>query len=103
MIGLSLKQLLVKEILPILLTPITVNLVFQFGYVILAEAALSYLGLGTGSNYPSWGSMIEAGQNYLKNAWWMIFFPGAALILTLYSANDFGQKIKIYFNPQLQK
>lgn len=103
MIGLSLKQLLAKEILPILLTPITVNLVFQFGYVILAEAALSYLGLGTGSNHPSWGSMIEAGQNYLKNAWWMIFFPGAALILTLYSANDLGQKIKIYFNPQLQK
>lgn len=103
MIGLSLKQLLIKEILPILLTPIAVNLVFQFGYVILAEAALSYLGLGTGSNHPSWGSMIEAGQNYLKNAWWMIFFPGAALILTLYSANDLGQKIRVYFNPQLQK
>ena len=49
-----------------MLIPIIVNLVFQYGNVILAEAALSYLGLGTGSNYPSWGSMIEAGQNYIS-------------------------------------
>ncbi len=103
MIGLSSKQLLIREVLPVILTPVIVNLVFQFGNVILAEAALSYLGLGTGSNYPSWGSMIDAGQNYLKNAWWMIFFPGVALIFTLYSANDLGQKIKVYFNPQLKK
>lgn len=103
MIGLSAKQLLIKEVLPIVLTPIVVNLVFQFGSVILAEAALSYLGLGTGSNHPSWGSMIDAGQNYLKDAWWMIFFPGLVLIITLYSANDLGQKIKIHFNPQLSK
>jgi peptide/nickel transport system permease protein len=103
MIGLSPKQLLVKEILPVVITPIVVNLVYLFGGVILAEAALSYLGLGTGTNYPSWGGMIDAGQNYLRNAWWMIFFPGIALILTLYAANDLGQKIKIYFNPQLRK
>jgi len=103
MIGLSSKQLLLKEALPVILTPIIVNLVFQFGSVILAEAALSYLGLGTGINHPSWGSMIDAGQNYLKDAWWMIFFPGLALIITLYSANDLGQKIKIHFNPQLSK
>lgn len=103
MIGLTERQLLMKEVLPVILTPIVVNLIFQFGSVILAEAALSYLGLGTGSNHPSWGSMIDAGQNYLKDAWWMIFFPGLALIITLYSANDIGQKIKIHFNPQLSK
>lgn len=103
MIGLSQKQLLVKEILPVVITPIVVNLVYLFGGVILAEAALSYLGLGTGVNHPSWGNMIDAGQNYLKDAWWMIFFPGLALILTLYSASDLGQKIKVHFNPQLRK
>jgi peptide/nickel transport system permease protein len=103
MVGLSKKQLLMKEVMPIILTPLVVNLIFLFGSVILAEAALSYLGLGTGSNHPSWGSMIDAGQNYLKDAWWMIFFPGMALIITLYSANDLGQKIKTHFNPQLRK
>lgn len=103
MIGLSTKQLLLREVLPIILTPIVVNLVFLFGSVILAEAALSYLGLGVGANYPSWGGMIDAGQNYLNDAWWMIFFPGSALILTLYAAYDVGQKIKVYFNPLLKK
>ena len=103
MIGLSKKQLLIKEVLPIILTPIVVNLIFLFGSVILAEASLSYLGLGTGSNHPSWGGMVDAGQNYLKDAWWMIFFPGLALIITLYSSNSLPQKIRIHFNPQLRK
>lgn len=103
LIGLSTKNLLLREVLPIILTPIIVNLVFLFGSVILAEAALSYLGLGVGTNYPSWGGMIDAGQDYLKEAWWMIFFPGFALILTLYAANDVGQKVKIHFNPMLKR
>ncbi len=102
LIGLSKPQLLLKEVLPVILAPVTVNLVFQYGNVILAEAALSYLGLGTGSTYPSWGSMIEAGQNYLSQAWWMIFFPGLILFLTLYTANNLGKEINFYFNPRVE-
>ncbi len=102
LIGLSRKKLLIKEVLPVILAPVIVNLVFQYANVILAEAALSYLGLGTGSTYPSWGAMIEAGQNYLSHAWWMIFFPGLILFLTLYTANNLGQKINIYFNPRIE-
>ncbi len=102
LIGLSRKKLLIKEVLPVILAPVIVNLVFQYANVILAEAALSYLGLGTGSTYPSWGAMIEAGQNYLSHAWWMIFFPGLILFLTLYTANSLGQKINIYFNPRIE-
>ncbi len=102
LIGLSKPQLLLREVLPVILAPITVNLVFQYGNVILAEAALSYLGLGTGSTYPSWGSMIEAGQNYLSQAWWMIFFPGLILFLTLYTANNLGKEINLYFNPRIE-
>ncbi len=102
LIGLSKTRLLLKEVLPVILAPVTVNLVFQYGNVILAEAALSYLGLGTGSTYPSWGSMIEAGQNYLSQAWWMIFFPGLILFLTLYTANNLGKEINFYFNPRVE-
>ena len=101
LIGLSQKDLLLKEVLPVILAPLIVNLVFQFGNVILAEAALSFLGLGTGSVYPSWGGMIEAGQNYLSQAWWMIFFPGAFLSVTLYTANNLGKKLQVYYNPRL--
>ncbi len=101
MVGLKPNNLLIREILPNILSPIIVNLVFQFGAVILAEAALSYLGLGIGNLYPSWGAMINSGQNYLNQAWWMILSPGLCLILTIYTANDLGRKLNLYFNPRL--
>ncbi len=103
LIGLTKTKLLTKEILPVITAPVIVNLVFQYGNVILAEAALSYLGLGTGSSYPSWGAMIEAGQNYLSQAWWMILFPGLALFFTLLAANNLGKDINVYFNPRLER
>jgi peptide/nickel transport system permease protein len=101
MIGLNKKQLLFNEFLPLIIASVIVNVVFQFGNVILAEAALSYLGLGTGSNYPSWGAMIESGQEYLTKAWWMIFSPGVLLIATLLTANYLGRKINRIFNPRV--
>lgn len=103
LIGLPKNKLLIKEILPVILAPVIVNLVFQYGNVILAESALSYLGLGTGSIYPSWGAMIEAGQNYLTDAWWMILFPSMFLFLTLFAANNLGREINAYFNPRIKK
>jgi peptide/nickel transport system permease protein len=100
-LGLKGKKLLVKEILPVLLAPVIVNLVFQFSNVILAESALSYLGLGTGAEYPSWGAMIESGQQYITQSWWMIFIPGIALIITLISINNIGRSINKFYNPKL--
>jgi peptide/nickel transport system permease protein len=98
LIGLKKIKLIKREILPIIITPVIVNLIFQFSNVILAESALNYLGLGTGSEYPSWGSMIEAGQQYITESWWMIFIPGSVLIVTLLSINEVGRKISGYFN-----
>lgn len=103
LIGLSRSQLLLKETLPVIIIPVIVNLVFLFSNVVLAEAALSYLGLGTGSAYPSWGSMISSGQEYITKAWWLIAFPGLGLILTLYSINSFARKLGKVFNPMLEK
>ncbi len=102
MIGLSRFNLMTKEILPVILAPIIVNLVLLYGNVILAESALSYLGLGVGNNFPSWGAMIESGQAYIDKAWWMIFFPGLALFLTLFTANRIGKEINIHYNPAVQ-
>ncbi len=101
LIGLKNRKLLIREILPVIIAPVIVNLIFQFSNVILAESALSYLGLGTGSNYPSWGAMIESGQEYILQSWWMIFIPGVILILTLLSVNSIGRKINSYYNPKL--
>jgi peptide/nickel transport system permease protein len=100
LLGLSKKSLLIKEILPVIFPSVMANLVFLYGSVILSEAALSYLGIGTGSSVPSWGSMIEAGQNYLSQAWWMILSPGLCLFVTLYVANKLGKKMQFYYNPR---
>ena len=99
LLGLNKFNILIKEILPVIIVPVIVNIIFQFSNVILAESALSYLGLGSGSSYPSWGSMIESGQQYITKAWWMIFFPGLILILTIFSVNDLGKKMNKLFNP----
>jgi len=103
MLGQTNRKILTKEILPVIFVPIVVNIVFQFSNVILAESALSYLGLGTGNSYPSWGAMIESGQRYIMKAWWMISFPGLILISTLFSANDFGKRLIETINPGIQK
>lgn len=101
LIGLRNKKLLIREILPVIIAPVIVNLIFQFSNVILAESALSYLGLGTGTLYPSWGAMIESGQEYITKSWWMIFIPGFILIATLLSINSIGRRINKFYNPKL--
>ena len=99
LVGLKNTKLLMREILPAIIIPVSVNLIFQIGNVILAEAALSYLGLGTGTEYPSWGAMIEAGQQYITQSWWLIFIPGLVLIISLLSINEIGRNINQHFNP----
>jgi peptide/nickel transport system permease protein len=103
MLGLTKRKILTNEILPVIFIPLVVSIVFQFSNVILAESALSYLGLGTGSSYPSWGAMIESGQRYVTKAWWMISFPGLILIFTIFSANDFGKRLNRSINPGVSK
>ncbi len=98
LVGLKNTKLLMREILPASIIPVSVNLIFQLGNVILAEAALSYLGLGTGTEYPSWGAMIEAGQQYITQSWWLIFVPGLTLIISLLSINEIGRNINRHFN-----
>jgi len=93
LIGLNNFKLLIREILPVIVVPVMVNLIFQLSNAMLAESALSYLGLGTGTAYPSWGSMIESGQEYINQSWWLIFIPGLVLIISLLSINDIGSKI----------
>lgn len=100
-IGLSKTELLLREVIPVIMIPVTVNLVFQLSNVILAESALSFLGLGVGNQYPSWGSMIEKGQEYINSAWWMIFIPGLVLVLTLLSIHNIAKEFNKFFNPKI--
>ena len=102
-IGLNKTQLLFKEVIPIIAAPVIVNIIFQFGNVILAESALNYLGLGIGNEFPSWGAMIQSGQGYISRAWWMIFFPSTILVGTLLTAKNIGEQINKVLNPKLKQ
>jgi peptide/nickel transport system permease protein len=101
-IGLDKKTLLFKEMLPVVIAPVISSLILLFGNVIVAEASLSYLGLGTGLMHPSWGSMIDEGQGYMRNAWWLILLPGIFLFVTIFSANNIGKRIQLFFNPRIR-
>jgi len=102
LIGLKNIKLLIREILPAIIVPVTVNLIFQLSNVILAESALSYLGLGTGTEYPSWGGMIDAGQRYISQSWWLIFIPGLTLVISLLSINEVGRNINKQLNSAIK-
>jgi peptide/nickel transport system permease protein len=102
LIGLKNIKLLIREILPAIIVPVTVNLIFQLSNVILAESALSYLGLGTGTEYPSWGGMIDAGQRYISQSWWLIFIPGLTLVISILSINEVGRNINRQLNSAIK-
>jgi peptide/nickel transport system permease protein len=102
LLGMSPFNLMKKEVLPLISAPVIVNIIFQFGNVVLAESALSYLGLGLGNEYPSWGSMIQSGQEYISHSWWMVMCPGIMLTVALLTINDLGKKLEKYFNPRIK-
>jgi peptide/nickel transport system permease protein len=101
-LGLDKRTLIFKEMLPNIIAPVVSSVILLFSNVIAAEASLSYLGLGTGVLYPSWGSMIEEGQGYMRDAWWMIIVPAVFLFTTIFAANNFGKRIQLIFNPRLR-
>lgn len=100
-IGLNKKKLLTREILPVISSPMLASMIIQFTNVILAESTLSYLGLGSGIESVSWGSMIQSGQEYLSSAWWMLVMPGVVLVITLFVFNEAGSRIRKKLNPRI--
>lgn len=98
-LGLSKYSLLVKEILPLIISPIIVNIVLQFGNVILTESALSFLGLGIATEFPTWGAMINLGQEYLSRAWWIFSIPSAALVVSLIIIESCGKHLEKLLIP----
>ena len=91
-----------RHVLPNAATPIVVQASLSFAFAILAEASLSFLGLGIQPPQPSWGSMINAGRGYLQQAPWIVFGPGGALFVTVLGLNFVGDAIRDALDPRLQ-
>jgi peptide/nickel transport system permease protein len=95
-------RILRRHVLPNAATPIVVQASLSIAFAILAEASLSFLGLGVQPPEPSWGSMINAGRGYLQQAPWMVFGPGTALFITVLGLNFVGDAIRDALDPRLQ-
>lgn len=95
-------HLIFSSILPGCLAPILVVATVEIGHVILAEASLSFLGLGTPANIPSWGVTIANGRNYLGDAWWISAFPGLALAGLVLTFGVLGDALRDRFDPRLK-
>lgn len=95
------SQILWRHIFPGTLGAITVQVTLSLAYAILAEAALSFLGLGTQPPDPSWGSMLSFGRDWIREAPWFSFFPGLVIFLTVLSLNLVGDGLNDALDPRL--
>ncbi len=102
-LGVSTPRILYAHILPNLMSPVLVQLTFIFAYAILAEAGLSFLGVGVPPEIPTWGTMIASSLQYADRAFWTIVFPGIAIILTALSLQIVGDGVRDLLDPKLRK
>ena len=95
-------RMILRHILPNCMGPLVVQLTFVFAYAILAEAALSFLGIGPPPPAPSWGNIIAEGRDYSVEAWWFMLFPGLAISLAALGMNLLGDGLRDVLDPRLK-
>jgi peptide/nickel transport system permease protein len=101
-LGAADDRILIRHVLPNIVSPIIVMATLQFGGAILATAALSFLGLGAQPPTPEWGAMAFAGRAFLREAWWMSLFPGVAILIAVLSLNLLGDGLRDALDPRLK-
>ena len=99
-IGVGSFRMLWRHLLPNTFSSIIVMSTLQVAQAILQEAALSFLGMGTGSVMPTWGQMISLGRDFVSVAWWMPTFPGLAILVTVLAINIVGDRLRDALDPR---
>jgi peptide/nickel transport system permease protein len=102
-LGVSTWRILFIHVLQNIASPILVQATFIFAYAVLAEAGLSFLGVGVPPVLPTWGSMISSGQPFAHQAIWLVVFPGVAIILSALSLQMVGDGFRDLLDPKLRK
>ena len=97
------RRILGRHILPNILSPIIVETSLSLAFAILAEASLSFFGLGTQPPDPSWGRMLSEGRGYFRQSVWMAIFPGLAIMVTVMSFNFLGDGLRDALDPRLKR
>lgn len=99
--GVSEPQIAWRHVLPNILSPLLIQGTIQFAVAILAEAGLSYLGLGTQPPHASWGRMLNEAQTYMASAPWLAIFPGAAIAWAVLGFNLLGDGLRDTLDPKM--
>jgi peptide/nickel transport system permease protein len=94
------RQIMTRHLLPNIVAPLVTIGTLQVAAMIIAEASLGYLGLGVPPSIPTWGGMLSEGQLYLRSAWWIAVFSGAAIMLTTLSINVTGDMLRDVADPK---
>ena len=98
--GVSSARIIFRHVLPNTFSSIIVLSTLQVAQAILQEAALSFLGVGSGRAYPTWGQMIALGRDFVSVAWWLSTFPGLAILLTVLAINLVGDRLRDALDPR---
>lgn len=101
-LGASRAHIMLREILPNILSPLIVVATFRMATIIIMEASLSFLGLGVQPPVPSWGSMIADGREFLLSAWWVSTLPGVLILALVLAINLASQGLRDAFDPRMR-
>ncbi len=102
-LGVSTRRILLVHVLLNVASPVLIQATFIFAYAVLAEAGLSFLGAGVPPDIPTWGSMIASGQQYADRAFWVVLYPGLAIVLSALSLQILGDGLRDMLDPKLRK
>lgn len=102
-VGTSWPRILVRHVLPNSLAPVIVQASMDFGSVILTSASLSFLGLGAQPPTPEWGLMINVGRTFFLTHWWIVTFPGLAILLAVLAFNLTGDGLREILDPKADR
>lgn len=102
-LGASTSYILLGEILPNIIPPLIVLATLRMATIIIAEASLSFLGIGVPPRIPAWGTMVSDGRADVASAWWIATFPGLAILMLVLSVNLFGEGLRDVLDPRMRK
>jgi len=103
LIGCSSARIMLTHIFPNIVNPLLILATLSVGLIILVESALSYLGAGIPPPTATWGSMVSDGRGLIDTAWWISFFPGAAIGMVVLSGNFLGDWLRDRLDPRLRQ
>lgn len=101
-VGLPNWRIIVMHILPNVLSAVIVLASLEVGWMIISEAAISFLGFGVQPPIAAWGNMLTEGRVYMTTAWWLTVFPGLAIVITTVAVNILGDRLRDKLDPKLR-